>query len=132
MELIGRLVQDLGVSEDQAAGGAGLLLSMARDKLSSGEFARISEYVPGVEGMLSAAPGEGGGGDLLGAVGGLVSSFGGGAANLGALTSLAGGFGKLGLDAGMVAKFVPILLDFVRERGGDDVAGLLGRVLSGD
>jgi len=61
-----------------------------------------------------------------------MSSFGGSAGNLGALASLAGGFDKLGLDSGMIGKFVPILLDFVRDRGGDGVADLLGKVLSGD
>jgi len=131
MELIGQLVEKLGVSEEQATGGAGLLLKLAQDKLGGGDFAPIMENVPGIEDMLSAAPDEGGG-DLMGAIGGLMSSFGGGADNLGALASLAGGFGKLGLDAGMVAKFVPILLDFVRDRGGNDVAGLLGQALSGD
>lgn len=131
MELVSLLVESLGVSEEQAKGGAGLLLKLAQDKLGGGEFAQIAENVAGTEDMLAAAPGEGGGG-LMGAVGGLMSSFGGGAGNLGALASLAGGFDKLGLDSGMIGKFVPILLDFVRERGGDGVADLLGKVLSGD
>lgn len=131
MELVSLLVESLGVSEEQAKGGAGLLLKLAQDKLGGGEFAQIAENVSGIEDMLTAAPDEGGGG-LMGAVGGLMSSFGGGVGNLGALASLAGGFDKLGLDSGMIGKFVPILLDFVRDRGGDGVADLLGKVLSGD
>lgn len=33
MELIQQLVSNLGVSEDQAKGGAGLLFNLAKDKL---------------------------------------------------------------------------------------------------
>ncbi len=131
MELIGQLIESLGVSEDQAKGGAGLLLKLAQDALGGGEFAQIAENVSGIDDILAAAPSEGSGG-LMGVIGGLMSSFGGGSGNLGALASLAGGFDKLGLDSGMIGKFVPILLDFVRDRGGDGVAGLLGKVLSGD
>lgn len=87
------------MTEEQATGGAGLLLKLAQDKLGGGEFAHIAENVPGIEDMLAAAPSEGGGG-LMGAIGGLMSSVGGGAGNLGALASMAGGFDKLGLDSG--------------------------------
>ena len=131
MELVRVLVDSLGVSEDQAQGGAGLLFKLAQDKLGDGEFAQIADIVPGLDDMLAAAPGDGGGG-LMGAVGGLMSSLGGGAGNLGALATLAGGFDKLGLDSGMIGRFVPVLLDFVRDRGGDGVADMLGKVLSGE
>jgi hypothetical protein len=47
----------------------------------------------------------------------------------GGLTSLAGGFSKLGLDAGMIGKFVPIILSFVQSKGGNAVKGILEKVL---
>lgn len=131
MDLINQLVSSLGVSEEQAKGGAGMLFKLAQDKLSGGEFAQIADNVSGVDDMIAAAPAAGGGG-LMGAVGGVMSSFGGGSGGLGALASLADGFDKLGLDSGMIGKFVPIVLDFVRNQGGDSAAHLLKRVVSPD
>lgn len=129
MDLINQLVSNLGISEGQAKGGAGMLFKLAQEKLSGGEFAQIAENVSGVDDMIAAAPATGGGG-LMGAVGGALSSFGGGSGQLGALASLAGGFDKLGLDSGMIGKFVPVVLDYVRNQGGDTVANLLKGVLS--
>ena len=129
MDLINQLVSDLGVSEEQAKGGAGMLFKLAKDKLSGDEFGQIADKVSGLDDMVSAAPDAAGGG-LMGDVGGLMSKFGGGSNNLGALASLAGGFDKLGLDSGMVGKFVPVVLDFVRNQGGDSVGNLLKGVLS--
>lgn len=129
MDLINQLVSTLGVSEEQAKGGAGMLFKLAQDKLSGGEFAQISDKVSGIDDMLSAAPADAGGG-LMGAVGGLMSSLGGGSGNLGALASLAGGFDKLGMDSGMIGRFVPVVLDVVRDQGGDAVGNLLKGVLS--
>jgi hypothetical protein len=40
--LIQQLVVDAGVSEEQAQGGAGLLFSLLKDKLSSGDFAQVA------------------------------------------------------------------------------------------
>jgi len=71
MDLINQLVSDLGVSEEQAKGGAGMLFKLAQDKLSGGEFAEITDKVSGLDDMLSAAPAAAGGG-LMGAVGGLI------------------------------------------------------------
>ncbi len=129
MDLINQLVSTLGVSEEQARGGAGMLFKLAQDKLGGDEFARIADKVSGLDDMVAAAPDAGGGG-LMGAVGGLMSGLGGEGNNLGALASLAGGFDKLGLDSGMVGKFVPVVLDFVRNQGGDSVGDLLKGVLS--
>ena len=131
MDLINQLVSNLGVTEEQAKGGAGMLFKLAQDKLSGGEFAEITDNVSGVDDMLSAAPTAAGGG-LMGAVGGLMSSVGGGAGNLGAHANLAGGFDKLGMNSGMIGEFVPVVLDFVRNQGGDTVGNLLKGVLSSD
>jgi hypothetical protein len=129
MDLINQLVSNLGVSEEQAKGGAGMLFKLAQDKLSGDEFAQIADKVSGLDDMVSAAPNAAGGG-LMGVFGSLMSKMGGGSSDLGALASLAGGFDKLGLDSGMVGKFVPVVVDFVRNQGGDSVGNLLKGVLS--
>jgi hypothetical protein len=45
------------------------------------------------------------------------------------LAGLVGNFSQLGLDADMVGKFVPVLLDFAQGAGGDTVMNLLQGVL---
>ncbi len=126
MELLKMLTSQLNVSEEQASGGAGLLFKLAKDQLSSGEFSQIANAIPGVKDLMASAPEAGG---LAGALGGLASSFGGRAAEIGDFASLASGFSKLDLDAGMVSKFVPIVLSFVESKGGDQVKALLAKVL---
>jgi hypothetical protein len=131
MDLINQLVSNLGVSEEQAKGGAGMLFKLAQDKLNGDEFAQIADKVSGMDDMVSAAPDAADGG-LMGAVGGLMSGISGESNNLGALAGLAGGFEKLGLESGMVGKFIPVVLNFVRSQGGDSVGNLLKGVLSSD
>ncbi len=127
-ELVQQLVSSIGVSQDQAEGGAGLLLNLLKDKLSSGDFSQLSALIPDMGGLLDAAPETTGGGGLMGVLGGLAASF--GANKLGDLAGLAGGFSKLGLDADMIAKFAPILLEFIQNKGGDGVAGLVKKALA--
>lgn len=130
MELIQQLVSGLGVNEDQAKGGAGLLFNLAKEKLGSGEFQQITNAVPGVTDLLKAAPESGGG--MMGALGGATSALGGlggQMGGLGKLAELAGGFSKLGLSTDMVGKFIPIVLSFVQNQGGPAVAGLLEKAI---
>ncbi len=127
MDLIQLLTENLGVQDSQAQGGAGLLFQLAKDKLGEEDFAKIADYVPGIENMLSSAPQDGG---MLGALGGLASAMGGEAAGIGNIMSLAGGFSKLGLDSGMIAQFVPIILSFVQNKGGEEIKTLLENVLN--
>lgn len=131
MDLIGTLVEQLGVNEDQAKGGAGVLFKMAQDKLGSSEFAQIAEKIPGLDDMLGAAPKQSSGG-LLGTIGGLLGGLGGNAGKLGNLAQLASSFDKLGLDSGMVAQFVPVIMNFVQEIGADDILELIQKVMNDD
>ena len=120
VELTDLLTKNLGVSEAQARGGAGLVFKLARDKLGASDFAKVSSAVPGMDSLLGAAPASGGG-----VLGGLGKVFGGG----GGVAILAGGFSKLGLDSSMVGKFIPVILQFVQSKGGDSAKALLERVL---
>jgi hypothetical protein len=126
MELIDLLTNTLGVKENQATGGAGLLFKLAKEKLGDTDFSQIAQIVPGVNDLIKSAP-EGGG--IAGALGGLTSALGGSGSELGNLASLAGGFSKLGLDSGMISKFIPVILSFVESKGGGAVKGLLEQAL---
>jgi hypothetical protein len=126
MELVQMLTTQLGVSEPQAKGGAGLLFKMAKEKLGSDDFGKVATAVPGVNDLISSAPEPGG---VTGALGGLASSLGGGAGQLGNLANLASGFKNLNLDPGMVGKFIPVVMAFVQSKGGDSVKNILQKVL---
>ena len=129
MALIQQLVSNLGINEEQAKGGAGLLFNLAKDKLGSGDFQQLTAAIPEINNFLKAAPDFGGG--LMGALGSAASTFGGLGGKMEALTNLsqlAGGFSQLGLSADMVGKFIPIVLSFVQQQGGDSLRGLLEHV----
>lgn len=127
MELIQLLTSQLGVSENQAKGGAGLLFKLAQDKLESGEFDQIVGAVPGIESLMSEAPEAGGG--LAGALGGLAGALGGNAGQLGTLATLASGFQSLDLDPTMVSKFAPVIMSFLQSQGGEGIQELLSKAM---
>ena len=126
MELIQMLTSQLGISDEQATGGAGLLFKMAKDKLGGADFSQVASTIPDVEKLISSAPKAGG---IAGALGGFASTLGGGAGQLGNLAALASGFKKLNLDSGIVSKFIPIIMSFVQSKGGDGIKGILEKVL---
>ena len=124
MELIQQLTQNLGINEDQAKGGAGLLFKLAKDKLAGGDFTKVTKALPGIDSLINSAPG----GGLGAALGGLTSALGGGD-KLAGLAGLAGGFSNLNMDSGLIAKFIPIVLSFAQSKGGDLIKNLLAGVL---
>lgn len=101
--LSGLLQSQLGVSEDQAAGGIGSILSLASEQLSGDDFGKIADAIPGAEDYMSAAK-------ELGAVSGLLEN----------LDGLKAAFDRLGLSSEMVSKFVPVMGDFVGKVGGEE------------
>jgi hypothetical protein len=125
MELLDNLVQHLGVNEEQAKGGTGLILKMAKEKLDGEDFQQISNIVPDTDDMIKTAPESSG---IAGAIGGLVSGLGGSAGKMGDLAKLAGGFSKLGLNKDMVGKFLPEVISFAESKGGDTVKNILQKV----
>jgi hypothetical protein len=123
MELTDLLTQNLGVTQAQAEGGAGLLFKQAKGKLGADDFSKVSAAVPGIDSLIGAAPA--GGTGVLGGLGKLASGLGGKASGLGSLAGLAGGFSQLGLGSDMIGKFVPLILSFVQGKGGEGVKGIL-------
>ena len=156
MELVDLLVKNLGVDKGQAEGGAGTIFKLAQEQLGGGDFSKLTTAIPEIGKLVKSVPREEGtgGGGLLDALGGLSgagekSSQGGGLLDmvgklasatggdsqlgqLGKLAQLAGAFEKLGLDPGMVAKFVPVILAFIQKKGGTGLADLLQGALGTD
>jgi hypothetical protein len=122
-ELIAQLVKQLGVQEGQAKGGAGLLFKLAQQQLG-GDFSQIAGKLGGVEDLIKSAPQAGGAASLLG---GLAKAVGG--EKLGGLAQLAGGFSQLKLDQKMIGQFIPIVLNFVQSKAGQQAMATLAGVL---
>ena len=120
-ELIAALSKQLKIDEKQAQGGAAILFKAARDKLGGAEFSKMLGSVSGVESLVKQAPQSGGG--LLG---GLASLAGG---NTALLATIVSGFSKLNLSTDQAQKFVPIMLDYLRNKVGPDVVERLEKTL---
>jgi hypothetical protein len=121
MDLVSMLVDNLGITKQQAKGGAGALFQNAKNNLSGDDFQKVADAVPGMDNYLASAPS----GSKPGGVLGTLSSLGGSAAKVGSLASLTDSFSKLGMDSSMLSKFIPVVLQFVQSKGGDAVIGLL-------
>jgi hypothetical protein len=123
--LVGLLVQQLGVSPQQATGGAGSIFSLAQQTMSPNNFGQVSNAVPGMSQLLSAAPSMTGyGGGLMGSA---ANALGGGSSlgNMAKMAMLANSFQNLGLNSGMVSRFIPVILQYVQTQGGVSTMGLL-------
>lgn len=116
-DLVGLLTKELGVTEKQASGGAGALFNMAEDNLGSTKFSSIEKSVPGIDKMMKD-------GDVnLG--GGGMSSLTSMAGSLSGIAKVNAVFKKLGLSPEMIQKYTPIILKYVKGKGGSEVSSLL-------
>jgi hypothetical protein len=122
-ELVGQLAKELGSTPAQAEGAAGSLFGLAKSRLKPEEFSQVAKAVPGMDGLLGAAPPLGGGNPLSNIAG---TS---GVAGMAGLASVASSFSKLGLKPELVSKAVPVLTQFVTKSGGSGVGSLLAGVL---
>ena len=131
-ELITSLVSQLGVTQSQAQGGAGAIFKAAQDRLGAGQFDQLLGGVPGVKDLLARAPANGGAGAGLGGMlGGLAAMAGKMGANNDMVqgAQLLSAFTSLGLNKDTLMKFIPIVLQFVESKGGQDLVGKLRAAL---
>jgi hypothetical protein len=109
-QLVGQLTKQLSITRPQARGGAGALFALAKSRLSADEFGKVSAAVPGMKGLLKAAPAPAEHSELST----LESSLPG---NIGRTAEVAEAFHQLGLSPEMGQ--VPA--------GDDQVCGIQGR-----
>jgi len=118
------LTQQLGVSQQQALGGAGAIFQAAQASMDPQAFSTLSQSLPGMSTMLEAAP------VVQNPLTGLASMMGGSGSTLNNAASLAASFQQLNLSPDMVGQFVPIVTDYVRNTSGQVTADLLRSALS--
>ena len=110
--LMKMLTSQLGVTSDQAKGGVGSELTLAKEKLPSTDFNALAKAIPGSDTYMKAAKD-------LGAVTG----------PFGDKAGLQSAFQRLGMQSGMVDKFSGLLSDFAGKMGGEPVKNALAAVL---
>jgi hypothetical protein len=120
-DLVGEVAKEIGATPKQAEGATGALFGLAKSRLQADEFAKVASAVPGMDGLLKAAPSAGG--NMMSKVAGTAGTSASG------LAAVAGSFSKLGLSPDMAAKVVPVLTNYVSKSGGADVAKLLSGAL---
>ncbi len=118
MGLINSLTSGLGVSKQQATGGAGAIFDYAKNNMSAADFTKVANGLPGIDSLIGAAPQADSGG-LLGGISSLGGSSG------GAMGELAGRFGTLGLSPESINEFIPVILEYAQSEGGAQVMNLL-------
>ncbi|MEE4300854.1 MAG: DUF2780 domain-containing protein [Pseudomonadales bacterium] len=103
----------LGVSEEQAEGGMGAMLMLARSRLVAGDFDLLAGMIPGASGYLEAAK------TLLGAD-----------ADVSSVSGLESSLGAMGYATEAVSAFAPTVTDVVSSVGGERATSLLGQVFA--
>jgi hypothetical protein len=120
-------LSELDITPQQAIGGAGAMLGLAKNQLSSTDYSELAKSVPGID-MLS-------GGGELGALAGLLGSSGKAAGldnaldNVKDTNDLNNAFSALGMDSGMIGLFTPVLLQYLGQQGvGGTLLSSLGNI----
>jgi hypothetical protein len=119
-ELIGLLTSQLGITEQQATGGAGSLFGFAKEQMGVSDFDVVSSALPGVDSLIGAAPET-----SSGALGSATSLLGGSSSSLGDMAGVASQFSDLGMSADMVNQFVPVILEHAQTAGSEQAMQLL-------
>lgn len=130
-ELVNKLTA-LNVTPEQAVGGTGALLELARNQLPSTDYSQLMQSVPALKeldggGLISQASAIGG---LLGKSNPLAKQP--TQNSIQSLSAVAQQFSGLGMDPGMVSQFAPVLLQFIGNQGvGQPLLGTLTSLWSG-
>jgi hypothetical protein len=117
-DLIRKITKDLGVTKDQARGGVVALLRAGKQNLSPQDYKAFVADVPGADKLLRNAPPPSA---LSSLAGGIGSLFGGRNSTAGRWAGLAASFTELGIDIDTAKKFGPIVIEHVRQHGGEDL-----------
>jgi len=116
-DLIKRLIKELGVNKTQAQGGLIALLRAGQQNMAREDFNEFVADIPGADELLRKAPPPS---TLSSLAGGLGSLFG-GRSSPGRWAGLAASFTELGVDLDTAKKFGPIVIDYVRHHGGEEI-----------
>jgi len=102
------LMQSAGVTANQAIGGLGSILSLAKSKVAPEDFSKLTAGLPSADKYMDALSGLGiNSGDIKTAL------------------DLQGAYKKLGMSDDLQQKFTPAAVNYVRSAGGEEAANVL-------
>ena len=122
-KLIGSLTDLLGVSGEQATGGAGAVFREAKNNMNPGDYSKLLSAIPGIDSLIQAAP------QVSGLAGKASSLFGGSSGSVQGISALTDSFAKLGLSPDMVNQYVDVILDYVQSEAGQETMTMLKNAL---
>ena len=122
-KLIGSLIDLLGVTKEQATGGAGAVFREAKNNMSTGDYSQLLNAIPGIDSLIQSAPQD------SGMAGKASSLFGGSSDSVKGLSALTDSFAKLGLSPEMVNKYTDVILGFVQSEAGQQTMSMLKNAL---
>jgi len=122
-KLIGSLTDLLGVSGEQATGGAGAVFREAKKNMNPGDYSKLLSAIPGIDSLIQAAP------QVSGLAGKASSLFGGSSGSVQGISALTDSFAKLGLSPDMVNQYMDVILDFVQSEAGQQTMTALKNAL---
>ncbi len=125
-ELVDLLVKNIGITTKQAEGGAGSIFDAAKKNMGVEDFLKITTAMPEVEALMAGAPKINTGSSALGGLSSMLSEN---AGSVGKMASLYASFAQLGLSQEMVGKFIPVIYDYAKSKGGETVFNLLKTAL---
>lgn len=126
MDFIQSASQKLGIGEDTAKSATGGILGMVKEHASAADFSELAAKIPGVSGLVGAAPAaDTGGGGIGGMLGGIGGALGGSGGAIGAL----GGLAKAGIPLDKIGDFAGMFTGYLKGKlSGDLVKRLLSKV----
>ncbi|MEB0105055.1 DUF2780 domain-containing protein [Pseudomonas trivialis] len=127
--LLSALTSQLNVTPEQAVGGTGAMLGLAKNQLSGNDYSQLAKSVPGLDklsgdnalgslGALSGMLGQSGGSKTSG-LDGLLG-------NVKNTNDLNTAFSALGMDSGMIGQFAPVILQYLGSQGAN--GSVLGKL----
>lgn len=124
MEVVRFVAKRLGISHEQAEGGAGAVYQLVQQRLSDDEFVQVAYATPAVSDLMLKAPPllTTSGGDLVNAISRWVGG-------LGSLRPLRKPFAELGLGPEKIRPFTTEVLAYARQQERPDAVALLERAL---
>ncbi|WP_300364844.1 DUF2780 domain-containing protein [Hydrogenimonas sp.] len=112
--LLSALTGNLGITDKQAAGGTAALMSTAAQSMPQTNYAELLKSVPGLSSLVQ----------------GNETLVNGAAQMLGNSDMVGSTFKALGMDSGMVGKFAPVLLDYIKQYATPENVSLLKQAWS--
>ncbi|MGI2261125.1 DUF2780 domain-containing protein [Shewanella sp. GXUN23E] len=124
--LVSDVMGQLGLNQQQAEGGLGTLLNVAKSSLDGGQFSQLTKDIPGADLLMAAAPllnqSEGMSG-LLSQAGELGQSLQGGA-------MIYDAFEKLGISKDLAMPMIELVKQYLQQNSGAESVNLLTQGLS--